>query len=251
MHESAPQHDTLNSATRAIELASILAATGLVIALVFRFALTPGMLTWWAPVACVLAILTADFMSGMLHWFADTWGRDTMPILGRRLLRPFRVHHVNPDDFLRRDFIDTNGDVALLVAPFLILGLTLPLDSSAGRMGALFLAVFGIAALPTNQIHQWAHMSRPPGWITKLQDLRLILGRRQHLKHHTDPYNKHYCITFGWCNEILDTTNFFRSLERIVTRLTGLQPRADDTAFINRSGVAEDNDLIRSRGDRR
>lgn len=237
--------------SRAIELASILAAIGLVIALVFRFSLTPDMLTWSTPVVCILAMFAADFMSGMLHWFADTWGRDTMPVLGRRLLRPFRVHHVNPDDLLRRDFIDANGDVAMLVAPFLILGLTLPLDSSAGRICALFFAVFGIAALPTNQIHQWAHMSHPPRWIKWLQDFGLILGRRQHLKHHAEPYNKHYCITFGWCNENLDTTNFFQSLERIITRLTGLQPRQDDTAFINRSGVAEVNDPFESSGDQR
>ena len=42
---------------------------------------------------------------------------ETMPILGRRLLRPFRVHHVTPDDFLRRGFLTVNGDVALISIP--------------------------------------------------------------------------------------------------------------------------------------
>ncbi len=80
MNETTPQHDTMSLGSRAIELASILAAIGLVIALVFRFSLTPGMLTWSTPVVCILAMFAADFMSGMLHWFADTWGRDAMPV---------------------------------------------------------------------------------------------------------------------------------------------------------------------------
>ena len=34
--------------------------------------------------------------------------------IGPRLLVPFRVHHVNPEDFLRRRFVDTNGEVAAI-----------------------------------------------------------------------------------------------------------------------------------------
>lgn len=231
MTSSAPQHDELSPVTRFVELASMIVATGLVLALGFRFALFPGMLFWWTPIVFVLGACTADFMSGMVHWFADTWGSETMPVLGRRLLRPFRVHHVNPDDFLRRDFIDTNGDVAMVVLPFLLLGLTLPLDSIAGRVAALFFAVMGVAALPTNQVHQWAHMRHPPVWVKRLQDLGVILSRREHLRHHKEPYNIQYCISLGWCNGVLNATDFFWKLERVVTRLTGLQPREDDSEF--------------------
>ena len=63
-------------------------------------------LTWWIPLVIVAAGLAADLLSGLVHWGADTWGRETLPVLGRRFLRPFRVHHINPADFLRRDFID-------------------------------------------------------------------------------------------------------------------------------------------------
>ena len=67
-------------------------------------------------------VLIADFGSGLVHWGADTWGRDDLPVIGPRLLVPFRVHHVNPEDFLRRNFADTNGDVALIAfAPIVAL----------------------------------------------------------------------------------------------------------------------------------
>jgi hypothetical protein len=60
--------------------------------------------------------LAADFASGLAHWAPDTWGSDDLLVVGPRLLRPFSLHHANPDDFLRRSFIDTNGDVAPVAA---------------------------------------------------------------------------------------------------------------------------------------
>lgn len=62
------------------------------------------LLQWWVPVVLLAGIATADFGSGMIHWTADTWGRDDLPLIGQRFLVPFRVHHVYPDDFHRRSY---------------------------------------------------------------------------------------------------------------------------------------------------
>ena len=40
-----------------------------------------------------------------------------------------------------------------------------------------------------------------------------------------------YCIATGWCNAPLTAGDAFRRLQRVVTRWTGLVPRADDEAF--------------------
>ena len=108
------------------------------------------------------ALLLADFGSGLVHWGADTWGSERMPVLGPRFLRPFRVHHLNPDDILRRGFVDLNGDVALLGLPLLAGGLLIPLSDAAGRLATVFCVALAACSLPTNQIHQWAHRSEAP-----------------------------------------------------------------------------------------
>ena len=69
---------------------------------------------WWAPMALLGGVAAADFSSGLVHWGADTWGRDDLPLIARSFLAPFRVHHINPDDFLGRRFLETNGDLACL-----------------------------------------------------------------------------------------------------------------------------------------
>lgn len=84
-------------------------------------------LLWPLPLICVAGMIAADLVSGLVHWIADSWGEIDMPIFGRRFLHPFRVHHANPDDFLSRSFVNTNGDVAMLVSPVLVIAFLLPL----------------------------------------------------------------------------------------------------------------------------
>jgi ubiquitin-conjugating enzyme E2 variant len=235
--ESLPRHDRLPLWARTLEVVCLIGASGLLLLHLFRFFITPEFFTWWLPLAIVAGALLADLASGIVHWIADTWGSETMPVLGRRFLHPFRVHHVNPEDFLRRDFIDTNGDIALVTLPYLVAAWFVPLDHGLGRVAFVSLVAFSACALPTNQVHQWAHMSRPPAWVRRLQRWGLLLSPEQHQVHHTAPYAGNYCITTGWCNQTLTAIDFFPALERIITRLTGMKPRSDDQVFAASQGA--------------
>lgn len=184
------------------------------------------------PIIVAAGMLSADLVSGLVHWSADTWGSESMPIIGKRFLQPFRVHHVNPDDFLRREFFTVNGDVAMISAALLVTVYWIPLDKGWGQAWAVFMVSFVIVALPTNQVHQWAHMQRPPSWVRWLQERRVILSRDEHALHHRAPYATYYCIATGWWNGLLGRVDFFRRAERVVTLLTGLTPRQDDDAFL-------------------
>lgn len=227
-----PQHDEFSRLRRGYEFSCIVAAVGLLVVQGVRVLRSGSDSPWWLTVLTLAAgAVTADFVSGLVHWLADTWGSETMPLLGRRLLRPFRVHHVNPDDFLRRQFLDTNGDVALIVAVVLLAAIWVPLDTLPGRTFAQFLVAFCVVGLPTNQVHQWAHMPAPPRAVRWLQDWGIILNRDSHREHHRAPYAMNYCIATGWCNPVLNQVDFFRRSEAVVTALTGWHPRADDTEF--------------------
>jgi len=211
---------------RAIEALSIVAAWSLVVIHMIRLARAGTLASWWTPALLPAGMLLADFASGIVHWAADTWGSVSMPLLGRRFLHPFRVHHTNPDDFLLRDPIDCNGDVAMLNLPILLAMFL----ATPGNV-AVFLLAFAIAALPTNQVHQWAHRPDPPRLVRWLQRLGLLLNPSAHQRHHREPHTANYCIATGWCNRPLTAIRFFPALERIITCLTGLEPRADDEAF--------------------
>ncbi len=212
------------------EAACLLAAAALLVVDGARLVGASALFRWWTPVVILAALLLADLASGIVHWGADTWGSERMPWLGRRFLRPFRVHHQNPEDILRRGFVDLNGDLALLSLPLLVGGLLIPLSDAAGRLAAVFCVALGASALPTNQIHQWAHRSEVPPWLRWLQRRGLILSRERHALHHAAPYTTHYCITTGWCNPALTAARFFPRLEGFISRLTRLTPRGGEYA---------------------
>ena len=216
-----PGHDAINRLTRTVEISFIAAAVMLLAANVVRAFASGMLLHWWAPLVVLFAACAADFVSGLVHWTADTWFSETMPVLGRRFLRPFRVHHVNPDDFLRRDFVDCNGDVAMLNTPILAAALLVSAATDGGAALSLAMTTFAATSLPTNQVHQWAHMPVPPPAVRWLQGLGIILSRDDHARHHHEPYVANYCIATGWCNRWLSAMSFFPACERFITRVSG------------------------------
>jgi plasmanylethanolamine desaturase len=228
-----PKHDEIGLGQRAFGLACIAAVGVLLACEIARLANAPGVLTWSLPLVVAAGMLSADLASGLVHWAADTWGDETMPFVGPRFLRPFRVHHVNPGDFLRRNFIDTNGDVSLVLIPILATALSLPAEGFGLKVG-LFLTAFAGLAWPTNQVHQWAHQAAPQRLVAWLQDRRLILSGTSHQRHHTFPHTSDYCMATGWWNRPLTAAGFFPRLERVVTAVTGVPPRHDEEAFLAR-----------------
>jgi len=188
-------------------------------------------------VAAVLGIATADFLSGLVHWAADTWGSVDIPILGRNFIRPFREHHIDPTSITRHDFVETNGDNLLLASPLLaILAVKLLLSNekdiadSSFQIHYIFLSTVAIAL--TNQIHKWSHTYFGlPKWVVLLQDLHVIMPRRHHRVHHVSPHETYYCITAGWLDWPLERIGFWRNLEKMISRLFGSSPRSDDMAW--------------------
>lgn len=227
-----PRHEEIGLSRRIVEACCIAIAASAWVAHATRFVFQSPVFSWWSLALAAAGMAAADLASGVVHWAADTWGRESMPILGRRLLHPFRVHHVNPDDLLNRRFLDANGDVAMIALPFLLAMFWIPLDETAGRGAVAFLLGLWGVGLWTNQVHQWAHMPRPPLPVRLLQDGGIILSRGAHQRHHWAPHTTDYCIATGWCNGLLNRAGFFARLEKAITRATGWKPREDEARFI-------------------
>jgi ubiquitin-conjugating enzyme E2 variant len=170
------------------------------------------------------ALLLVDLLSGVLHWLEDSYGTEETPLLGPYVIRPNIIHHADPLAFTKSPVWRRNRVVAVIVA--LLLGTVW----WSGHF-SWFWAWLGLFGLLSNEIHVWAHRSRRQNGpvIVLLQRLRLVQSPRHHAVHHRDPKRDHFCAMTNLLNPILDRIRFFRALEWLIARLTGVTPRPDPT----------------------
>lgn len=146
-----------------------------------------------------------DFVSGMLHWACDTWGKFETPIFGPTLIRAFRMHHVDPQDITLHGFIETNA-ASSYPMPFVIaFGLMLNSPSFFSQFYN-WMIIFGVPlGILTNEFHKWAHLvhTKPHAIIGFLQKSGLIISHEKHHVHHMNEFDTSYCIINGWMNPIL------------------------------------------------
>lgn len=215
---------------RAYESLGVLVALALDAWLVVRLVQSPHLSGWLVPLALFLGMLTADFISGFLHWLFDSWGSPTTPIVGALAIRTFREHHVDQESITRHDYIETNGHNYALSIPFAGLGIYLagPDATAGGTFFGMYMLACAFGGAMTSQAHKWAHTKIPPSYVRWMQKVRFIITPEHHAKHHTPPYDRNFCIIAGWLNGPLRAIRFFETLERVITAMTGAIPREDD-----------------------
>ena len=215
---------------RTFEIVSIIAFLSTTAFLAVRIAPANFHAPWLSLTLMLIGYLAADFLTGMFHWAADTWGTVEWPIVGQGLIRPFREHHIDQKEITRHDFIETNG-ASCFIAFFFVFGASF-LSQGPGKTWQLVAASLAfwtmLIGFLTNQFHKWAHEDAPPAWVAALQRWRVILPRGHHQIHHMAPFTKYYCITHGWLNEPLHRIGYYRVLEKWISAVTGLVPREDD-----------------------
>eukprot|EP00794_Sanderia_malayensis_P018861 gene18861-20761_t len=224
---------------RRLEIFSITTATILIIIYFVQLVLNcPNTSLKSLFFAIFLGILTADFLSGLVHWGADSWGSIEIPIVGKAFIRPFREHHVDPTAITRHDVIETNGDNCLLIImPFAIQAcryFACPAESLKGSyFWDVYLFALGVFVTLTNQFHKWSHTYFGlPKFVRILQDLHVILPIKHHRVHHVAPHETYFCITTGWLNYPLERIRFWSSLEWLIEKSSGYKPRVDDLNWI-------------------
>jgi len=192
---------------RLVELASIALFALLASWSLWRLALASGAAF---PVVILAAApcgwIAADLFSGLLHFAFDTWGSVKTPLIGPAFIRPFREHHADPQEMTRHDFTETNGSSCLAGLPMLAAAGLMPLDSGFFIFIQSILVFTALGGVATNQCHKWAHMEEAatPHLVRLAQRWRLALPREHHQRHHTPPFNTHFCISCGWLNPLFD-----------------------------------------------
>jgi len=166
-----------------------------------------------------LCICCADLVSGAVHWWEDTYGKRSWPILGRLVIEPNLEHHARPRSFLKHG-VWKSIDIQVVLGGALIL-----VAWSIGWLSYEF-SLIVVLMIAANVTHRWAHSSESEngGFITLLQKLHVVQTRAYHSKHHTRNADRHYCALTPWLDPILDAINFWRRLEYLVTMTTGIRP---------------------------
>jgi ubiquitin-conjugating enzyme E2 variant len=201
----------------AMTVASVL---WLVLAVRLASAATSSRLPWLA-VGVVLGYLAADFFSGIVHWFCDTFFEEDTPLVGRMLIEPFREHHRDALAMTRHGLAEIAGNSCLAIAPLLAVVVFLaPVATGAplSLVAHTALLAFAVGAVITNQFHKWAHLPVAPRGVARLQRAGLVLRPAHHARHHRTQAEA-YCVATGWVNPVLDRIGFFPLAERGLSAL--------------------------------
>jgi len=173
-----------------------------------------------AQIAGVLILV--DFLSGVFHWFEDSYGREDTPVLGKLVVIPNIIHHRHPRRFVNSEFWRRNA-----VTMLLSLGIFAGVALTAGISWQLYL----ICALGgfCNEFHCWAHRGPEENGpiITAIHRLRIIQTPAHHAVHHTDPKNRAYCVLTNFTNPVLDRIEFWRRTEAVIAFVFRIRPRPD------------------------
>jgi plasmanylethanolamine desaturase len=170
----------------------------------------------------ILGYLASDFISGFVHFLGDTYGDENAKFFGPSFIKPFRVHHTDPQEICRHDFIELNGNNCLVCIPVGVFAYWI-VPAATSQWAALVLLVIASMlfwVFMTNQFHKWAHDTQPPRVVAVLQRVGLVLSPQHHAIHHRAPYDRYYCITVGWMNPLLLRLRFFEGVKRSVTWVT-------------------------------
>ncbi len=166
------------------------------------------------------SIILGDFSTGVFHWSVDNYGSIKTPIFGSVCVA-FQGHHESPWTITFRSFANNVYKICYGTIPALII---LSVFTNIDPMVRTFFSLYINWWLISQEFHKYSHMRKAPKIIKYLQDWGIILSKKEHGLHHTSPFEAHYCILTGICNPLLDRTNFFRYLERIIYKLTKNTP---------------------------
>ncbi len=173
----------------------------------------------------LIVVLITDFVTGLVHWFEDSYGDPNWPLVGPLIFAPNLRHHIDPAAFTKRSWFATSWSSICLGAVVL-----------AGAWAAGWLVWQVVLAvllgMNANEIHKWNHLPRTerPRAATFLQELGILQTAQQHAQHHRGRRDTCYCAITNLVNPVLDSLRFWRALEWLIEFTFGVTKRAEPDA---------------------
>lgn len=179
-----------------------------------KFTALPYFIGAWYLLQLLLLWMAADFITGVIHWWEDTYGNPNWPILGKFVVMPNLIHHKNPIKLLEGSYwnrINTSFIAATIIGVILWF-----LGCHAWQM-----IVCLIFCAQGNEIHAMSHRpdKRNGKVIGFLQKWGLFQNRKTHRWHHQAPYETNFCIMSEFVNPILNKIDFWVKLEKIILKV--------------------------------
>ncbi len=176
-------------------------------------------LKWcWYVLQVFLLWVAADFITGVIHWWEDTYGNPKWKILGKFVVEPNLVHHKQPHKLLEGSYwnrINTSFFAALMIGGILTLFSLLTWQ----------VVVCLLFCVQGNQVHAMSHLpDRTTGkFINWLQKTGIFQSKKMHRWHHKAPYETNFCVRSDYVNPILNKIHFWRSLEIAIFKTFRIQ----------------------------
>lgn len=165
----------------------------------------------------ISAILVADFLTGLFHWWEDRYGNPDWPILGDIVVKPNIFHHKSPRAFTAGSYLKRN--YTTFIPSFVLAAICYYYQN-------YFLALAFVIASQSNEVHCWEHMKT--NWLIRnLQSYKILQDVKTHALHHKRPYDTNYCVMTMLVNPVLNRVSFWYCLERTVYFFTGINPRKE------------------------
>lgn len=167
----------------------------------------------------VALILWADFISGVVHFLIDHYGRFDMPIIGETVVRRNYFHHRNPRGIIKQGYIELTGYSWLLALILFTIGSLVTHSISWEFAFVLILGANG------NYVHKWAHQTIEENGviIAFLQKWYLLPTVRHHVYHHKSPFDNNFCVLTMVLNPILDRYGFWDFITKSLS-IIGIEP---------------------------
>jgi ubiquitin-conjugating enzyme E2 variant len=172
----------------------------------------------------LIGFILADIVSGIFHWFEDTYFDYCIdiPILSE-IARDNEMHHYFPRGMISYSYLE-HMQVTIPIGIFSTLVLYITNKSFVLKYPYLVttLVFFSVIA---NIIHRFSHMRECENnsVVVFLQKTGIFSSHSHHSLHHTEIDTK-YCIISEYNNYLLDSIYFWRILEYIIYLFTNVKP---------------------------